>query len=70
MNLSVKEDQTLRPREKNYGCQGAGGGMDWEFKIGRCKLLLYIEWINNGVLQYSIGNYIQHPVINHNRKEY
>ena len=42
-------------------------GMDWEFGVSRCKLL-YIEWINNKVLLYSIGNYIQYPVINHNRK--
>ena len=35
--------------------------MEWEFE-------LYIEWINNKVLLYSIGNYIQYPVINHNRK--
>ena len=37
--------------------------------ISRCKLL-YIEWINNKVLLYSIGNYTQYPVINHNGKEY
>ena len=43
-------------------------GMDWEFGISRRKLL-YIEWINNKVLLYSTGNYIQHPVINHNGKE-
>ena len=43
--------------------------MDWEFGISRCKLL-YIEWINNKVLLYSTGNYIQYPVINHNGKEY
>ena len=30
----------------------------------------YIEWINSEVLLYSTGNYIQHPVINHNGKEY
>ena len=46
-----------------------GGGVDWEFGISRCKLL-YIEWINNRVLLYSTGNYIQYPVINHNGKEY
>ena len=34
----------------------------------RCKLL-YIEWINK-VLLYSTGNCVQHPVINHNGKEY
>ena len=33
------------------GCQG--GGMDWEFGISRCKLL-YIGWINNKALPYSI----------------
>ena len=44
-------------------------GMDWESGISRCKLL-YIEWINNEVLLYSTGNYIQYPVINHNGKEY
>ena len=45
------------------------GGIDWEFGISRYKLL-YIEWINNKVLLYSTENYIQYPVINHNRKEY
>ena len=44
-------------------------GWDWEFGIDRCKLV-YIGWINNKVLLYSTGNYIQYPVINQNRKEY
>ena len=44
------------------------GGMDWEFGISRCKLL-YREWINNKVLLYSTGNYIQYLVINYNGKE-
>ena len=43
--------------------------MDWEFGISRCKLS-YIEWINNKVLLYSTGNYIQYPGIKHNGKEY
>ena len=43
--------------------------MDWDFEVGRCKLL-HLEWINNKVLMYSTGNYIQYPVINHNGKEY
>ena len=47
----------------------SGEGQDWEFGISRCKLLC-IGWINNKVLLYSIGNYIQHPVISHNRKGY
>ena len=48
---------------------GSGRGMDWESWVSRCKLL-YIESINNKVLLYSTWNYIQYPVINHNRKEY
>ena len=44
------------------------GGIDWEFGISRCKLL-YMEFINNEVLLYSTGSYIQYPVINHNGKE-
>ena len=43
--------------------------MDWEFGVSRCKLL-HLEWINNKVLLYSTGNYIQSPGINHNGKEY
>ena len=46
-----------------------GGGMDWEFGFKRCKLL-YVEWINNKVVPYSSGNYIQYPVIDQNGKEY
>ena len=48
--------------------EGGGGGKGWEFGISRFKLL-YIGWINNKVLPYSTGNYIQYPVINHNGKE-
>ena len=43
--------------------------MDWEFGVGRCKLL-HLECMDNQVLLYSTGNYIQHPVVNHNGKEY
>ena len=46
--------------------EGAGRGMDWEFGVSRCKLL-HIEWINNEVLLYNTGKYIQSPEINHNR---
>ena len=49
-----------------------GGGvreeMEWEVGVSRCKLL-YVEWINNGVLLYSPENCIQYPGINHNGKE-
>ena len=68
MNLSMKEKQSHRHREQTCGCQGEGVGMDWKFEVSRCKLL-YIGWINNKVLLYSTGNYIQYPVINHSGKE-
>ena len=48
--------------------EGGRGGMDRELGISRCKLL-HIEWINNKVLLYSTGNYIQYPMINYNGKE-
>ena len=38
--------------------------------LGLVDANYYIEWINNKVLLYSTGNYIQYPVINHNGKEY
>ena len=49
--------------------EGSGRGMEWEVGISRCKLLS-LEWVNNMVLLYSTGNYIQYPGINHNGKEY
>ena len=61
MNLSEKE--TDSQRTDLVVVKGvAGGGMDWEFGINAWKLL-YIEWINNKILLYSTGNYIQNPVI-------
>ena len=41
--------------------------MDWEFGVSRCKVL-HTGWINNKVLLYSTGNYIQYRVINHMEK--
>ena len=32
--------------------------------------LLHLQWINEKVPLHSIGDYIQYPGINHNRKEY
>ena len=43
-------------------------GEDRQFGVSRYKLL-YMEWINNKVLLYSTGNYIQYPVLNHSGKE-
>ena len=47
--------------------EGGGRGMDWEFGVGRCKLLP-LKWINNKVLVCSTVNSIQYPVINHMEK--
>ena len=67
VSLFTEQKQTHRHREQTCGCQG--GGMDWEFGVSRCKPL-YIGWINNKVILYSKGNYIQYPIINHKGKEY
>ena len=37
-----------------------------QFGISR----VYIEWVNNQVLLYHTGNYIQYAVIKHDEKEY
>ena len=67
MNLSAKQKLTHRHREQNLVSKGkrGGRGMDWEFGVGKCKLL-HLEWINK-VLRYRTGNYIQNYVINHKR---
>ena len=49
--------------------EGFRGGMEREVGVSRCKLLR-TEWIHNKVLLYSIENYIQYPMINHNGKKY
>ena len=49
--------------KEGQGRQGMG--------VGICGgKLLYIGWINNKVLLYNTGNYIQYRVITHNAKEY
>ena len=60
MNLSTEQKQTLRNGQQTCGCQGGGGGrgMDWEFRVNRCKLL-YLEWIDNEVLLHSTRNFVQ-----------
>ena len=40
-----------------------------ELEISRYKLL-NTEKMNNKVLLYNTGNYIEYPVIDHNGKEY
>ena len=49
--------------------RGLGKGMGDRLGSGvsGCKLL-HLEWINNKVLLYSTGDYIQSPGIDHNGK--
>ena len=72
MNLSMKQEQTHKHKEQTCDCQGRRAvreGMDWEFGVSKCKLL-HTERINNKILLYGTGNYIQYSAINHNGKEY
>ena len=69
MNLATIQKQTQRYGERTWGCQEGGRGVDWEFGVGRCKLL-HLEWINSMVLMYNTQNYIQYLMINYNGKEY
>ena len=49
MNLSRKRKQThVKDRFVVAEGGGGGGGVDWEFRVSRCRLL-YIEWINSEV---------------------
>ena len=71
-NIKYDTDELIYETETDLwlprGRRG-GGRKDWEFGISRYKLF-YIEWINNEVLLYSTGNYIQYPVVNHHGKEH
>ena len=70
MNLSIntKQKQTCRQGEQTCGCQRAEAWVGWIGSQGLADTN-YI-WINNKVLLYSTGNYIQYPVINYNGKEH
>ena len=71
MNLSMKQIQTHGHREQTGGCQGGGGwGRDGGGGWGEQRQTITYRMINNRVLLYSTGNYIQYPGINHNGKEY
>ena len=68
MNLSPKQKPT-----QTCGCRrGAGGGRKyWESGISKCKCkLLDIGWMNNKVLLYRTGNYIQYPMMSPNGKDF
>ena len=65
MNLSTeKKAMDLEDRLVAAKGEGEGVGMDWEFGVNRCKLLP-LEWISNGILLYSTGNYVWSLVMEH-----
>ena len=65
MNLFTKWKQTHRHRKQKERC----GEINQEFQMNRYKLL-YIKQINNKVLLYSTGSYIQYLITSCNGKEY
>ena len=67
MNLTMEEIHGHREQTSVAKGERAEGGMEWKAGVRRCKLL-YAEWINNKVLLYSLENYTQYPMINHNGK--
>ena len=65
MNLSTKQKQThIESRLMVAKGEERGSGMDWEFGVGRYKLL-HLEWISNEVLLYCIGRYSQSLGVEH-----
>ena len=67
VNLSMKHTQTQTQRTDLWlSVRQKRAGMG----VQNQQILLPIGWMNNKVLLYSGGNYIQYPVINHNGKEY
>ena len=69
MKLSMKQNRLTDIENRCMTPKGMGEEMEWEFGVRRCKVV-NIELINNKVLLYSTGNYIQYPAKNHNRKGY
>ena len=67
MNLFTIE--TDSQRKQTHGYQKGKG---WRDKLGVWdqQIQTTIYKINNKVLLYSTGNYIQYPLVNHNGKEY
>ena len=72
-DLSTKQKECffLQMQRTDVVAKGESGGgrMVQEFGVGRYKLL-YVWWIDNKILLYSRGNYIQSPGTNYNGKEY
>ena len=71
MNLSTKKKKTHRHREQTCGCQG-GGRREWDRLgvWGDQMQPITFSIMNNKVLLYSTGKYIQYPRTDHVEKEY
>ena len=50
--------------------RGEGWGVGMGIWDQQMQTNIYTEYINNKILLYSTGNYIQYPEINHNGREY
>ena len=58
MNVSTeKKIMDLENRLVVAGGGEGGSGMDWEFGVKGCKLLL-LEWVSNEILLCSSENYV------------
>ena len=68
MNLLQNRNRLIDVENRLVVPRGGGRGIDWEFGVGRGKLL-HLEWINNKVLMYSTETCSQYPMIKHNGKE-
>ena len=70
-NILIKKNRLIIIEDKVVVAEREGGGreIDWDISIRRYKLL-YRGWIKNKAILYSMGDYIQYPVIKHNTKEY
>ena len=64
--LTCKSERDSWTQRTDFEVAGGRGRsvMDWEFGVGRCKLL-HLEWMSNEVLLYSTENYLPFLGIEH-----
>ena len=72
-NQPICETETESPAQRAgwWLPKGRGLGEEWTGRLPLADVkFLYTEWINNKVLLYSTGSYIQYLMTNQNGKEY